>query len=137
MPTSLQEEDGDNCLLAAKKQKSREIVNNVFTLVEDYYTKLVDIWKDELSPESKFKYKKQITSMMRRIIPMGVATGGVWTGNLRALRHIFNLRCCAAAEEEILLVATAMLKVMQAEEPLIFDDFNLVEGHWTPKFPKV
>lgn len=137
IPTSLQPNEDDEESTAFKKDQSREIMKDVFRYVEDRYKALADIWKDELSQDSKFKYKKQITSMMRRIIPMGVATGGVWTGNLRALRHIFNLRCSAAAEEEILLVATAMLKIMQSEEPVIFGDFHIVDGHWTPKFAKV
>jgi thymidylate synthase (FAD) len=137
IPTSLQESADDSPGLTQKKRASREVMRGTFQLVEDAYKRLVDIWKDELSETSKFKYKKQITSMMRRIIPMGIATGGVWSGNLRALRHIFNLRCSAAAEEEILLVATAMLKIMQAEEPTIFKDFQIVNGYWTPKYLKV
>jgi len=112
-------------------------MREAFQHAEEYYKQLVYIWWEELSEKSKFKFKKQITSMMRRIIPMGIATGGVWSGNLRALRHIFTLRCSAAAEEEILLVATAMLTIMQKEEPVIFGDFKIVDGHWSPKYVKV
>ncbi len=137
MPTSLQENASDSPELAEKKNRSRKIMYETFGMVEENYKRLVEIWKDELSEASKFKHKKAITSMMRRIIPMGIATGGVWSGNLRALRHIFNMRCAAAAEEEILLVATAMLMIMARAEPKIFRDFRPVDGYWTPKYPKV
>lgn len=137
IPTSLQPAEDDTPELARKKELSRKIMQNVFSMVEANYKELVEIWKDELSDGSKFKYKKQITSMMRRIIPMGIATGGVWSGNLRALRHIFNLRCSAAAEEEILLVATSMLTIMKDQEPTIFGDFKMIDGYWTAKYPKV
>ena len=75
--------------------------------------------------------------MFRRIVPIGVATGGVWSGNLRALRHIFTMRCSPAAEEEICLIGSLMLKKMMESEPLIFGDFHLVDGYWTPKYIKV
>ena len=75
--------------------------------------------------------------MMRRIIGMGVSTGGVWTGNLRALRHIFTMRCSESAEEEILLVANLMLEKMIEEEPSFFSDFEKVNGFYKPKYNKV
>lgn len=121
-----------------KKRKSREVFERAFRQAEENYKELCDIWKEELSPESKFKMKKQITSMMRRIIPMGVASGGVWSGNLRALRHIFTMRCSPEAEEEILLVASMMLERMIEAEPLFFKDFEKDEqGYWRPKYWKV
>ena len=76
--------------------------------------------------------------MMRRIVPMGVATGGVWTLNLRALRHVFDMRCSEAAEEEILLVATKMLNLMRHAEPSLFGDFVTNDnGISTSKYRKV
>ena len=68
--------------------------------------------------------------MLRRIVPMGVATGGVWSFNLRALRHVFTMRCSPAAEEEILLVASMMFDKMVETEPLFFKDFYKEEGFW-------
>lgn len=121
-----------------KKDMSRKVFKFVFGVAESCYDVLQSAWKKELAPDSKFKAKKEITSMMRRIIPMGVATGGIWTGNLRALRHICEMRCSAAAEEEILLVATQMLNIMREEEPSFFKDFTTDEnGLSAPKFKKV
>lgn len=137
IPSSIKEDPYEDIELAEKKRKTRVVFETAIGQMEENYAELLDIWKDELSPGSKFKYKKQITSMMRRIIGMGVASGGVWTGNFRALRHIFTMRCDASAEEEILMVANMLLKRMIEEEPNFFRDFELVDGYWKPKFRKV
>lgn len=136
-PTSLQVHDTDSDAIKIKKQLTWEIFGNVLAEVEGAYRDLERIWKDELAPTSTFAQKKQLTSMFRRIVPMGVATGGVWTGNLRALRHIFTMRCAPAAEEEILLVASLMLEEMIKAEPLFFADFEKVNEYWQPKYWKV
>ncbi len=138
MPNSIAAEDGeDSADVAKKKLRSRELFEEAFSNMEDLYGDLMRIWKDELAPESKFYGKKQITSMMRRIIGMGVSSGGVWTGNLRALRHVFTMRCTKAAEEEILMVANMMLEKMIETEPNFFRDFELKKGYWRPKYDKV
>lgn len=120
-----------------KAQATINLFNKAFLQMEENYGEFCDIWKDELAPESKFHWKKTLTSLGRRIIGMGCATGGVWTGNLRALRHIFTMRCDAAAEEEILLVASLMLEKMKIAEPTFFKDFELVDGYWKPCYRKV
>lgn len=123
---------------AAKKAKTRAVFQKITHQIEDAYGQLQAIWSDELKPESKFSDKKHVTSMMRRIIPMGVATGGVWTANIRALRHICTMRCSEAAEEEIALVAGKILEIMMREEPTLFGDFHLNDrGYWEPVYAKV
>jgi len=125
-------------MLAKKKQASQEVFKKQYAVTELHYQTLEDIWKDELAPTSKFHGKKQITSMMRRIVPMGVATGGVWTLNIRALRHVIALRASEAAEEEIAFVFGKIAKIMAETEPMMFGDFEQsAEGFWTPKYRKV
>lgn len=124
--------------LDKKKQITQDVFNEVFNYIQDRYQYLTELWKDELADSSTFKNKKNITSMLRRIIPMGVATGGVWTGNIRALRHIFDMRCDSAAEEEINLVANKMLEILIQCEPNIFGDFEkLSDGMYKAKYRKV
>lgn len=128
LPTSLRDADGDSAA-------TREVFRCAFSDMEAYYAELCEIWEEELAPESKFASKKHITSMMRRIIGMGVATGGIWTLNIRALRHVLELRCSAAAEEEILGQIGA---VMVASECNLFGDFAVTkEGYFVPKYHKV
>lgn len=124
--------------LAYKKYCSQQEFKTAFNSAEKAYGRLMEIWKDELAPDAKFKDKKHITSMMRRIIPMGVATGGVWTLNMRALRHVIALRASEAAEEEILYVFSRIAKFMVENELQLFGDFQETpEGYWVPKYAKV
>lgn len=139
VPTSIRTNPSDSVELDQKKRKTQDLFDKAFSDIEKVYTELLEVWKDEMAPDSKFSAKKEITSMMRRIIPMGVATGGIWTGNIRALRHIFERRCDKAAEEEILLVATKMLNMMRESEPTFFGDFKTdpETGLSAPKYSKV
>lgn len=124
--------------LANKKRHSQQVFARAFKQDEANYKELEEIWADELKPDAKFAGKKHITSMMRRIIPMGVATGGVWTMNMRAMRHIVALRASPAAEEEIVHVFSRIAKYLSETEPMMFGDFSETpEGYWVPKFPKV
>lgn len=116
---------------------SRSTIKYCVEQIEQFYANLVNTWKDVLEGK-EFAGKKHITSMLRRIIPMGVATGGVWTFNVRALRHMLTMRCAGAAEEEIALVAGKILEIMMKEEPVLFGDFQKDEnGYWKPTFVKV
>ena len=124
--------------LNAKKIKSHGIFLKAFESAEKYYNELQEIWKDELAPESKFHAKKEITSMMRRIVPMGIATGGIWTGNIRAIRHVLTMRTTEAAEEEICYVFSHIMKRIAELEPNLFGDFKQDEhGFWSPLYKKV
>jgi thymidylate synthase ThyX len=101
------------------------------------YSELLEIW-DMDSAHHNFKYKKVITSCLRRIIGLGVATGGVWTGNLRALRHVITLRANEpTAEEEIFHVFSRIGKIMIERERELFGDFKNENGTLTPGYRKV
>jgi len=124
--------------MAHKKMRTQNVFEHHYAQTEENYARLQEIWKEELAPDSKFKGKKEITSMIRRIIPMGVATGGVWTLNMRALRHVLALRASSAAEEEILHVFSRIGKMMVESEPMLLGDFSQTEeGYWIPKYGKV
>lgn len=76
--------------------------------------------------EVPFSVKKQITSAMRRLAPLGLSTGLVWTANIRALRHCITMRTDFAAEEEMRVVFDDVYKLMQLECPWLFDDFEAI-----------
>lgn len=121
-----------------KKHLSREIMWRAFSDQENAYRRLETVWANELAPGSTFHLKKMLTSMMRRIVGQGVATGGVWTGNFRALRHVITMRATPGAEEEIAHVFTRVGAAMVKSEPMIFGDFEETpEGFLTPKYVKV
>jgi flavin-dependent thymidylate synthase len=137
MPEMIEDKPDDDFDTYLKKRKTRETFLRVFKFVEDNYKIMEDLWDIDNMPN--FHEKKLLTSMFRRIVPMGCATGGVWSGNIRALRHIFTMRTDPAAEEEIRIVAAKMLQIMIQQEPLLFKDFHFDEEKqaWTCKFRKV
>lgn len=141
LPTSLQLIDEGDEDLENKKMTSQIIFNQVFSQIEEAYKKLCDVWNMDESDNCNinFHYKKKITSCLRRIIPMGVATGGIWTGNLRALRHVIALRTDESAEEEIFHVFSKIAEIMLKEENFLFKDFERDDktGSYVPKYGKV
>jgi thymidylate synthase (FAD) len=85
-----------------------------------------------------FHEKKHKTSFMRRFAPDGVATGIMWTANIRALRHVIEMRTDPGAEEEIRLVFARIGEIMKAEAPALFGDYQVTQdGAWVPGWRKV
>lgn len=122
--------------LKVKKAQTRIIFGNMFRHAEAAIARLVNIW--QIEKLEIFKEKKLLTSMFRRCIPMGVSTGGIWTFNVRALRHILTSRGSEHAEEEIFHVADLVADTVTRLEPLLFGDFHRDEqGCWRPKHVKV
>ena len=85
----------------------------------------------------KMHEKKAKTSFMRRFAPEGLATGLVWTANIRTLRHTIEARTDQGAEEEIRLVFGKIGEIMQAEAPALFGDYTVTDGTWIPAWRKV
>ena len=137
MPECFREKADDNEDVVCKKKQSRDVLMEQFVSQERMMASFADIWKDELAPTSTFHAKKILTSAFRRGIGMGVATGGVWTLNLRALRHVIALRTDASAEEEIVHVFKKIGKIMIAQVPEIFGDFKEINGAFVPEYWKV
>lgn len=137
MPECFRENAGDSHDMEDKKRLSRLLLAGQFEKQEMMMADFAEIWKEELSPESKFHAKKVLTSAFRRGIGMGVATGGVWSLNLRALRHVIALRTDAGAEEEIVHVFKKVGKIMIAKVPELFGDFKEVDGSLVPEYWKV
>ena len=51
-----------------------------------------------------FHLKKEVTSALRRLAPIGLSTDIIWTANVRTLRHVIEMRTAEGAEEELRLV---------------------------------
>jgi thymidylate synthase (FAD) len=85
-----------------------------------------------------FHVKKEVTSALRRLAPIGLSTDIVWTANARTLRHVIEMRTAEGAEEELRLVFDQIARVMQAEAPGLFQDFlRNDDGSWVPEYRKV
>jgi thymidylate synthase (FAD) len=85
-----------------------------------------------------FHVKKEVTSALRRLAPIGLSTDIVWTANARTLRHVIEMRTAEGAEEELRLVFDMIARVMQSEAPGLFQDFSRSDdGCWVPEHHKV
>jgi thymidylate synthase (FAD) len=85
-----------------------------------------------------FHVKKEVTSALRRLAPIGLSTDIVWTANARTLRHVIEMRTAESAEEELRLVFDEVARIMCAEAPNLFQDFvRHDDGSWVPEHHKV
>src|SRR5580658_1395484 len=81
-------------------------------------------------PGLRFEEKKHKTSFMRRFAPDGVATGLLWSANIRTLRHTIEARTDQGAEEEIRLLFGKIAEIMRTEAPALFGDYTVEDGAW-------
>ncbi|MEK9180312.1 MAG: FAD-dependent thymidylate synthase [Patescibacteria group bacterium] len=112
-PTVIREDD-----------KAMTIFKETFSMLEKLQLKLADHFR--LDDEGvKFKYKKIVTSAMRRIAPIGLATNIGWSVNPRTLRHVIEMRTAPGAEEEIRLVFGKVAEIVRARYPNLFGDYTI------------
>lgn len=137
MPECFRETESDDTQIKNKKEQSRNLLTEMFTSQGNAMEQFAEIWKEELDPKSTFHLKKVLTSAFRRCVGMGIATGGVWTLNLRALRHTIALRTDPSAEEEIAHIFKKIGAIMLKELPEIFGDFKEENGAFVPEYWKV
>lgn len=69
-----------------------------------------------------FDFKKKVTSAARRLAPNGQANEMGFSVNLRALRHVVQLRTAAGAEREIRAVYEQVYRLTKEKFPKIFYD---------------
>ncbi len=85
-----------------------------------------------------FHIKKEATSALRRLAPIGLSTDIVMTMNLRTLRHVVEMRTAPGAEEELRLIFGRIGEIMKQEASGVFQDFERrPNGAWVPEFSKV
>lgn len=88
-------------------------------LVDGLNAKLVD-------EEDKTLRRKRARQAARSVLPNATETKIFITANARALRHFIEMRGSRHAEDEIRLLAVALLRRMQVESPNLFGDYELV-----------
>jgi thymidylate synthase (FAD) len=85
-----------------------------------------------------FAARKDVTSALRRLAPIGLSTDIVATMNVRTLRHVIAMRTDPSAEEEMRMVFDQIAQVSVREMPSLFQDFRRHDdGSWVPDHPKV
>ena len=79
----------------------------------------------DLDSKGSFDEKKELTSAMRRIAPIGLATNIGWSCNMRTLRHVIEQRTAPWAEEEIRLVFSKVAEISTERWPNLFSDYQV------------
>jgi thymidylate synthase (FAD) len=74
-----------------------------------------------------FAKRKKLTSALRRILPNGQANEIGFSINLRALRHVVQMRTAAGAEREIRWVFAEVYVLCNARFPTLFADAKVRE----------
>jgi thymidylate synthase (FAD) len=114
----------------------QQVVNIVEQLEEFQVSAAAELGIDDEGVP--FHVKKEITSALRRLAPIGLSTDIIWTANVRTLRHVIEMRTAPGAEEELRLVFGKLAEMMRAEAPGLFQDFERLEdGSWVPEYRKV
>lgn len=68
-----------------------------------------------------FERRKKLTSAIRRIAPNGQANEIFFSANLRALRHVVQLRTSRHAEQEIRNIFDQVYRLVKAKFPTVFE----------------
>ncbi len=116
-----------------------EDIDEYCKLVEDFVFKLecktglrIQTPEGEWVPNDKmnFDQKKKLTSSIRRFAPNGQANEIALSLNLRALRHILQIRTARSAEWEIRAVFGQVYGLLKDEFPLLLSDakVEIVDG---------
>ncbi|MEX2182455.1 MAG: FAD-dependent thymidylate synthase [Gemmatimonadaceae bacterium] len=108
---------GDDALVAAWTAQIEAAQATYVALVE----KLMDRYK---WVDDKVHRRKMAREAARGVLPNSTETKIVVTGNARAWRTMLELRSSEGAEFEIRRMAIAVLRVLQAEAPGFFSDFE-------------
>lgn len=114
--------------LNVKEEDLRKKMTEVFEFLEGTQLELGQML--QLDNLDSFGDKKKLTSAMRRLAPIGLATSILMTTNLRQWREIIMKRSSRHAEEEIRIVASDIFDVLLEKHPAVFKDgkVEVVDG---------
>jgi thymidylate synthase ThyX len=96
----------------------KDEIEELLSIIEERY----QIMEEKLGLDSMkdFDVKKKFTSALRRILPNGQSNEIGFSVNIRALRHIVQLRTSRHAEWEIREVFSQVYNLAKAKFPLLF-----------------
>jgi thymidylate synthase (FAD) len=91
---------------------------------------------------SKTEMRKAVNQAARACLPNETEAPTILTGNVRAWRHFFNMRGSLYAEPEIRAVAVRLLRILDNQHPIFFQDCEIQHdtlhgAHIVLKYPKV
>ncbi len=78
-----------------------------------------------LDAEYKTDARKKVQQTARSVLPNETEAPMVFTGNVRALRHIIEMRADGHAESEIRNLAVRLFLCLATADPILFGDYEL------------
>ncbi|HEV2094014.1 MAG TPA: FAD-dependent thymidylate synthase [Rubrobacter sp.] len=78
-----------------------------------------------LSADQKTDARKKVQQTARSLLPNETEAPMVFTGNVRALRHIVEMRADAHAESEIRGLALRLFLCLRTADPILFGDYEI------------
>jgi thymidylate synthase (FAD) len=78
-----------------------------------------------LSADYKTDARKKVQQTARSLLPNETEAPMVFTGNVRALRHIIEMRADAHAESEIRNLAVRLYACLYTADPILFGDYTI------------
>lgn len=125
----------------AANADAKAVFERAISKMEDWQRELAGIFG--IDDMKDFGLKKKLTSAFRRIAPDGLATGIVFTANMRSLRFVVEQRTSRHAEYEIRKVFNDVARIASERWPMLFQDFSQIDTgdgdvkEWVPKCRKV
>jgi thymidylate synthase (FAD) len=86
-----------------------------------------EVGERRLSSDHKTDARKKVQQTARSLLPNETEAPMVFTGNVRALRHIIEMRADAHAESEIRNLALRLFLCLRTMDPILFGDYELGE----------
>src|SRR5262249_51582402 len=109
---------GDDALFATWKAQIESAHTTYVALVDQLMERYA--WVAD-----KVHRRKMAREAARGVLPNSTETKIVVTGNARAWRTMLELRSGEGAEQEIRRLAVLLIRVLQAEAPAFFSDFEI------------
>jgi thymidylate synthase (FAD) len=78
-----------------------------------------------LTADYRTDARKKVQQTARSLLPNETEASMVFTGNVRALRHIIEMRADAHAESEIRNLALRIFLCLRTADPILFGDYEL------------
>jgi thymidylate synthase (FAD) len=86
-----------------------------------------EVGNSMLSADHKTDARKKVQQTARSLLPNETEAPMVFTGNVRALRHIIEMRADAHAESEIRNLAVRIFLCLRQADPILFGDYQIGE----------
>jgi thymidylate synthase (FAD) len=107
--------------------KIRSIFERTITHLGEVAQELTELCGMD-NPDMPFSLKKLFQSANRRVMPEGLCTGIVLTGNPRTWRQLIELRTAPSAEEEMREVFLQIARIFKKAYSALYQDMQILDS---------